>query len=231
MIFLITRIFALTFFLLLAGCSSPISNPMMLMLHRVSPTGEGNEQARLDPAYHYLRLVVEDNVIFMASDSLNIDSANTVSVWYSAEREVLRFQNGRLVAAVGLTTEWRGVTLPELPAWSELALAKEPFSWTRTRDVMPGYRYGVQDSLLLRLIPAPNDSQLKDIDPHALTWFEERLDDSQNGVNTPADALPRARYAVDFRDANETVVYGEQCVSAKLCFSWQHWPVRAGKMK
>ena len=197
----------------------------MLMLHHVSPQGGDNEQVRLDPAYHYLRLVVDDNVIFMASDTSNIDSTNTVSVWYSAGREVLRFQNGRLLAAVGLASEWRGVVIPDMPAWSKLAEAKEPFRWTRIRDVMPGYHYGVHDSLLLRSIAPPNDSQLKKIDPQQLTWFEERIEKQQ------AEDLPLARYAVDLRDAKETVVYGEQCVSAKLCFSWQRWPVQVGEKK
>ncbi len=225
MIFLISRFTTFTFLLLLAGCSSSVSDPMMLMLHHVSPQGSSYERVMLDPAYHYLRLVVDDNVIFMASNSSNIDSANTVNVWYSAEREVLRFRDGRLVAAVGLATEWRSVVLPELPAWSELAEIKEPFRWTRIRDVMPGYHNGVQDSLVLQRIAPPKDSQLKNIDPQQLTWFEERIE------KQPAEVLPLARYAVDLRDGKTIVVYGEQCVSSKLCFSWQHWPVRAGDQK
>lgn len=210
----------------LSACSTFEANPVIPMMHRIFPQGVAAERTGFAPPYHYLRVAVDDNVIFMASDTQRIDATDTACVWYSAGREVLRFQNGRLVAAVGLATEWRAVVLPVLPSWSVLAAAKEPVRWTRIRDVMPGYRYGVNDSLLLQRIPAPKDSRLKGIDPHALTWFEERFDTQHNDVSTQ-QTLPLARYAVAFRDAQETVVYGEQCVSAKLCFSWQRWPVRA----
>ncbi|MDD5059014.1 MAG: YjbF family lipoprotein [Sideroxydans sp.] len=204
------------------------SNPMMQMLRRVSPQGDEFDSVELNPAYNYLRLSVDGNVIFIASDTSNVDSANVVSVWYSAGREVLRFQNGRLVAAVGLTSEWRSVLLPEMPAWSALAERKEPFRWTRIRDVMPGYHFGVRDDLLLRRIAPPDDSQLKLIDPHALTWFDERMVAQHNNADASSDMFPLARYAVDLRDAKEVVVYGEQCVAAKLCFSWQRWQASAG---
>ena len=225
MISLTSRFIALAFLLVLVGCSSFESNPMAQMLHHAIPQSDNSERSQFDPAYHYLRVAVGDNVIFMASDTPDVDSKKYVNVWYSAGREVLRFQNGRLVAAVGLATEWRRVVIPELPAWSVLAVAKEPVRWMRIRDVMPGYRFGVHESLLLRRIPPPNDSQIKKIDPQQLTWFEERIETQQ------ADDLPLARYAVDLRDTKESVVYGEQCVSAKLCFSWQRWPVRAEEKK
>jgi len=226
----IFRLISLLLLLVLSACSSFETNPVLHTMHRILPQDVAAERTEFAPPYHYLRVVVGDNVIFMASDTQNIDATNTASVWYSAGREVLRFQNGRLVAAVGLATEWRGVVLPELPRWPELAGATVPLRWTRIRDVMPGYRYGVHDELVLKRIPTPTDSRLKGIDPDALTWFEERFDAQHNGSAT-RQTLPIARYAVDLRDAQETVVYGEQCVSTELCFSWQRWPVHAERMK
>ena len=38
------------------------------------------------------------------------------------------------------------------------------------------------------------------------------------------DQLPPARYAVSFQEGGEVIVYGEQCLGPKLCFSWQRWP-------
>jgi hypothetical protein len=155
-----------------------------------------------------------------------------VDIWYSAGREVLRFRNGRLVAAVGLATEWRGIVVQGLPGWAEIANAAQPVRWSRIRDVMPGYRYGVHDELVLRRIPPPRGSKLKGIDPHSLSWFEERLDTQNTGADSPVhEELPPARYALDTRNAGGTVVYGEQCLSAELCFTWQRWPVHmeAGK--
>ena len=159
-----------------------------------------------------------------------------IQVWYSAEREVLRFQNGRLVGATGLTTEWRTVSLPELPAWQALARAEAPVRWVRTRDVMPGYRYGVRDALALRVTPAPSRSALQGLDPQALTWFEERFESAPG----PDLTLPPARYAVQIQkphhpgaqgappllgeEGTGVVVYGEQCVAPQTCFTWQRWP-------
>jgi hypothetical protein len=61
-------------------------------------------------------------------------------------------------------------------------------------------------------MPPPQRSELNGIEPQNLAWFEER-----------AEELPPARYAVEFRGSAATVVYGEQCLAPKLCFTWQRW--------
>lgn len=219
--------FLLVLLLGLSACSTLESNSVVQTMYRGVPQNVA-ERTEFAPPYHYLRVVVGGRVVFLASDTPPVDTAGTTSVWYSGGREVLRFNDGRVVAAVGLATEWRGVVAPELPSWSELAVAKEPLRWTRTRDVMPGYHYGVHDALILRHIAPPKDIELKGVDPAALSWFEERFDTQHGGTMS---ALPRARYAVDLGDAKGTVVYGEQCLSAELCFSWQRWPPQAESKK
>jgi hypothetical protein len=211
---------------MLAGCSLFDGNPVTETLRHVVPGRSEAERVKFDPGFRYLRVETGDNVIFMASDIPRIDTGDAVDVWYSAGREVLRFRNGRLVAAVGLATDWRGIVVQGLPDWAEISGAEKPVRWSRIRDVMPGYRYGVHDELVLRRIPPPGDSRLKGIDPHSLSWFEERLDAQNTGTHSRGnEELPPARYALDTRNAGETVVYGEQCLSAELCFSWQRWPV------
>jgi hypothetical protein len=143
-----------------------------------------------------------------------------IEVWYSAQRAVIKLQRGRLVGAVGLKTEWRRVALPELPDWSELVASAQPYPWTRRRDVMPGYRYGVLDRLTLRQVSAPARSRLVGIDPETLLWFEETAAREADG-----ERLPPARYALDPRATGEAVVYGEACLAQDLCFAWQRWPV------
>lgn len=147
---------------------------------------------------------------------------NPVEVWYSAQKEVLRFQDGRLVGAVGLTTEWRKVELPTLPAWEKLFGINE-FRWTRYRDVMPGYKIGVHDELLLRRIDSPSGAQLQGIPASGLAWFEESV-----VASSTLEKLQAARYALDIRGGRAVVVYGEQCLDAGLCFSWQRWPSNQG---
>lgn len=190
--------------------------------------------AALNPNYRYLRVIVDGRVVLMVLGEVDADPGGAIEVWYSGQREVLRFQRGRLVGTVGAPVEWRGVRLPELPSWAELAKAEGPFRWTRVRDVMPGYRFGLADALVLRVIPAPRKSELQGVDPQGLTWFEEQFEPRQGaGMPAPggaAGALPPARYAVDIRGVGETAVYGEQCIAPEFCFTWQRWPVAAGGM-
>lgn len=204
----------------------------MQTMQYIVKSGEGVTGANLNPDFRFMRVVVDGRVVFLALGNEDKDDNGIVEVWYSAEREVLRFQSGRLVGAVGLSTEWRNVTLPALPSWEVLSRAENPIQWTRTRDAMPGYRFGVQDALALHRIAAPGKSEIQGVDPGTLTWFEEQVDAGENlrdNGSVPDTALPLARYAVELRDGKETVVYGEQCLAPELCFSWQRWPVTTNR--
>jgi hypothetical protein len=217
----------------LSACSTG-SYPVLQTLQSVVARDAGIAGANLNPNFRYLRVTIEGRVVLLALGDVDKDAHGPVEVWYSAEREVLRFQNGRLVGAVGLTTEWRSVLLPDLPSWSALARSNDAFRWTRTRDTMPGYRFGLKDALSLRVVADSRKSALKGLDPESLTWFEERVETVPVAVllgvladNSAVDLpLPPARYAVDLSDDKETVVYGEQCLRANLCFTWQRWPVQ-----
>jgi len=68
-------------------------------------------------------------------------------------------------------------------------------------------------------VSAPAQSNLIGLPAAQLKWFEEKV------VSTKADPLPSARYGVAFKDGQPEQVYGEQCFSNELCFSWQAWPV------
>lgn len=222
----------------LSGCSTA-GNAILQTLPYAYGRSPGVDNARLNPNFRYLRLTIGGRVVLLALGDVDSHPRGPIEVWYSAEREVLRLQNGRLAGAVGLTTEWRNVALPELPPWSVAARADRAFRWTRTRDVMPGYRFGVNDVLSLRVVEAPQRSALQGLDAQRLTWFEERIESGRVaglsavfGDGTGAEAvLPPARYAVDLQGGQETVVYGEQCLAPELCFTWQRWPVQAGGQK
>jgi len=43
--------------------------------------------------------------------------------------------------------------------------------------------------------------------------------------NVRFETLPSARYGIALKDGQPVQVYGEQCFSNELCFSWQAWPV------
>lgn len=217
----LARSFLLSLVVALSGCASNMNTAYETLKFVVSKDTTVSA-VRLDPRFRYLRISIDGRSALFTLGYLDPHPQGTIEVWYSALREVLRMQNGRIVGATGAATEWRNVALPKLPSWSELAVAGSPSRWVRVRDVMPGYRYGVPDSLVLRVTPPPARSALQDIDPAGLTWFEEVLDPDAPG-GAEANFLPTARYAVQFANGMETVVYGEQCLARDFCFTWQRW--------
>ena len=107
--------FARAFVLVLTGSACGCSTSSDAILKTVqSALGRDTsaDRARLNPDFRYLRVTIGRHVALLALGNVDSDPRGPVEVWYSAEREVLRFQNGRLVGSVGLTTEWRNVSLP-----------------------------------------------------------------------------------------------------------------------
>jgi len=202
-----------------SGCSSA-SQAIVDTARSVWGGPAAADSARLNPRFRYLRVSVDGRVALLVLGYVDPHPQGRIEVWYSAQHEVLKLQNGRIVGATGLTTEWRRVTLPALPDWSALVASPQPLEWTRTRDVMPGYRYGVEDRLRLTRIAPPEETQLVGKGSGNLIWFEETVTSDVPGER----ALPPVRYALDLRAAGEPVVYGEACLARDLCFSWQRWP-------
>ncbi|NDU87904.1 MAG: YjbF family lipoprotein [Ferrovum sp.] len=200
------------------GACSTMDNPMAVAGSHLLPSFfsrsvDPTETAHLNPQYRYLRLVVDGRPLVLAQPTA---SPVEGSPWFSATGEVLRFRDGRVVGATGLLTEWRSVQLPNLPSWTALEKKSQPLDWTRVRDVMPAYRYGITDHLRLQPMPPPKVSRLKGLDPRSLWWFREQ-------DLAPKNPLPPAWYGVD--PASGRVIYGAVCLDSQLCFTWQRWPV------
>lgn len=219
---ILARTAVLVLVAVLASCASS-TNAIVQSIQYAIGKDTAVARAQLNPNFSYLRATIEGRVVLLVLGYVDDHPHGPVHVWYSAQREVLRLQNGRIVGAVGLNAEWREVVVPALPAWNEIAASGDAVRWIRVRDVMPGYRFGVRDPLVLRAVAAPMKSALVGLDPDSLAWFEERFD-TDAGAASPDTALPPARYAVARRDGKDTVVYSEQCVAITLCFSWQVWP-------
>ena len=129
--------------------------------------------------------------------------------------------NGRVLATNGLELDWHNVRYVSLPAWSELAglsSNSSSFQFKRTLDQMPVYKFGISEVVNLYGIGAPSNSNLIGLPANQLKWFEEKVKGTSHG-------LPSARYGLSTKDGHAVVVYGEQCFSSELCFSWQSWPV------
>jgi hypothetical protein len=87
---------------------------------------------------------------------------------------------------------------------------------------MPGYQFNLREELQLTPIPVPAKSSLVGMEASVLRWFEERMLPS----SANAEALPPARYALQSMQTEAVVVYGEQCISADFCLTWQRWKPR-----
>lgn len=202
------------------GCSSGL-DAIVATARRTTALGSDlADSPRLDPRFQYLRTTSGGRVAYLAQGYVEPASDGPIGVWYSGDREVLKFQQGRLVGAAGLSHEWRNVRFNGVPGWDALLKSDGEKSYTRYRDVMPGYRLGVEDQLSIRRIAQPKRTALRGMPAESLTWFQEQQ------VGGAADmALPPAIYGVEVKNGAAEVVYGEQCIAKELCFTWQRWAV------
>ena len=178
-------------------------------------------QQPINPQYRYLRVTFNGQPLLLVLGYVDQpDSASPVQVWYSGSGEVLRLQHGRLAGLVGTPTEWRDVRWPQgVPTW-QTASQQTPAPYDRVLDQMPGYRLGTAQSLQLEAVAVPGDTAWAGAMPADVRWFRESV---VSGV-----AYPPARYGVRMGAQGAEPVYGEQCIAADLCVTWQTWAVEQG---
>ena len=191
--------------------------PVTLTLSDALGMGQQVDATPLNPKLRYLRLTVQGRVILLVLGYKEPHALGPIETWYSAEGEVLRMQNGRILSTTGLEVDWRAVRHKEQPSWAYL-LEHNSLQFKREIDEMPGYRFGIEQRLSLYQIPTPNNALLKGLPPSDLRWFEEKVLDQNYG-------LPSARYGLQMEDGQPTVVYADQCLSKDFCFTWQIWPL------
>jgi hypothetical protein len=209
------------------GCT-PGMNAAVVSVQQLMKGAPSADDYKLDPQFAYLRVTRGRQVGLMWLGSMEQNRDGPIEVYYSSSGEVLRLQQGRIVGAVGLTTEWRAVEFVDAPRWSIAARSEAPVRYVRLRDVMPGYRAGVRDELAVTPLKAPPAVRLVGIEPRKLVWFEERLlSDRWSRFAGPAasayESLPPSRYGVALQGDAEVVVYAEQCLAPDLCLTWQRW--------
>jgi hypothetical protein len=193
---------------LLGACSEP----MRALSDSYSLVRQNND-AQIDRTvlakeHQYLKVSSRGRSALLVLGNVEQNAAGPVEVWYSGAGEVLRIQNGRLIGATGLATEWMNVRLS----------ITAPTSYARRRDVMPAYDFGESDVVTVTPIDMPGNTRYSGPEASALRWFAER---TQGRI-----ALRDSRYGVLNRDGHAVVVYGEQCLDDRLCLSWQRWPAK-----
>ncbi|CAJ3754733.1 lipoprotein [Burkholderia pseudomallei] len=211
------RLLVSLWIIVLCGCSTSMQG--LADVARVYWGGGNHQVARtaLDARYRYLRISVRGRATLMILGYVDRDPLGPIETWYSGHgKETLRLQNGRVVGGTGLPVEWTSVQLSAQPAWRSLSGAA---TIERRRDVMPGYAYGLTDTLTVTPIPMPRGTAYFGQPDPGLRWFVES--------STGAAPLPPASYATRTVGNATTVVYGEQCLDKTFCLSWQRWPVNS----
>lgn len=202
----------------LSACASRQSAAWAAARSLLPSAGAGTavDKLVLRPEFRYLRVTVQGRAVVLMVLGYVDQGADgkPVEVWYSADGEVLRLQNGRLAGLVGTPVEWANVRISSASPLAWPSAAGQALRYERHIDRMPGYQWGQIHALSLYAVPPPSSSMLADLGAEDLLWFEER--DERN-------ALPPARYAMAPGAAEPT--YGEQCLDTTLCLSWQRWPV------
>ncbi|HEY8908320.1 MAG TPA: YjbF family lipoprotein [Rhodoferax sp.] len=181
------------------------------------------QTATLNPAYIYLRIqAAGGSPALLVLGYVDSHPQGDIEVWYSAEKEVIKTQNGRIVGTSGLEVDWRSVRFTTAPpAWDGLTPAS--YTLTRVRDEMPGYRYDISDQVTLtRVVGVPAIALPPSLPLNvakSYEWFRE----SQSGAHPD---LPDSWYALEKIDGKYRVAYSYQCLSKRLCLNLQRWPIR-----
>jgi hypothetical protein len=224
---LCTALIALAVFL--DGCGTSTTAVIDSLRHALPTDSQSVDRLPLNPNFRYLRVTIAGRTVLLVLGYTENHHQGPIEVWYSAEREVLRIQNGRIVGAAGTTTEWRNVKFSPFPSWASIAKPEGAGTrLSRVRDEMPGYRYGITDDLMLSTVPPPQRSALSGVDPGSLAWFQETIVPKDQLANSNQKQHAASRYAVKFDKAGDIVVYGEQCLSPTFCLTWQRWPAVTG---
>ena len=213
---------------LLLGCASantPVSQTLSsLLTHSLAASDAPVLGARLNPNYGYLRVDAQGQPpALLVLGYIDPHLLGPIEVWYSGTGEVLKLQNGRIIATAGLAPDWRSVrfvTAP--PQWS--AVPAQGDSYQRVRDEMPAHRYGIAERVAVTPVPAGPPAfvsvTLPSAQARAATWFREDVQGSSG-----EDALPSAWFAWSNYQGQPDVVYSQQCLSPTFCLQLMRWPL------
>ena len=199
------------------GLSACGHTPVTLTFFEATGFGKNASTITLNPKLRYLRVSVSDRVVLMVLGYLEPAAQGPIETWYSSDGEVLRLQNGRVFSTSGMKIDWRSIRYAHMPAWDEMS-NRSTAAFGRVRDEMPGYRFGISETISLDSVPVPGNAKLVGLLAKDLIWFEETVRDT-------AHSLPSARYGLRVQEGKPVVIYGEQCFSTDFCFAWQTWPV------
>lgn len=160
------------------------------------------------PGFEYLEVEWQGRKSAMALGYRSVNAGQTDEYWYSSQGEMLKLQNGRIVQVLGMTREVRRI-YAKTPVWVDLTSQKLPTVWLKTIDVMPSYRFGVQEFVITQQVTPKSIDQL--VGKDVTHWIAEE-------VKSKDDTGKTWIYKQKFALANNVVIYSEQCVAKDMCF-------------
>lgn len=157
------------------------------------------------PGFEYLEIEYEGKKTLLALGHRKVEGDDVEEQWYSGVGEMLSLRNGRLQEVMGMTSEVRQ-TSRNIPKWEQLQANRSSLTWMRTRNLHPGYRYGVNEFVTSEA----HVSKQSDLEKNQTWVYESVLGQLANGREW--------RYQEKFQLENGRVVRSEQCVAQHLCF-------------
>ena len=202
---LIRPIVCLCLIFALLGCQG--FNPVVDTVASLAPIGRSG--VTYQQGLEYLQVSLNGRDSAMALGYRRLQGLDVHEHWYSGQREMLHLMNGRIVEVQGMTHEVRRLS-SQAPTWRDLAESKKPLVWSRSKDLMPGYRYGQVEYIISQwVVPTRQEAALVS---KPAQWFIEQI------KSKTADGREWL-YNETFAVLNNPVIYSEQCVAPDLCLT------------
>ncbi|WP_296402783.1 hypothetical protein [Psychrobacter sp.] len=167
----------------------------------------------LDPNFDYIRLNMNGHIAWLARGANDQWPSLNTEVFYSADRAVFKWSNGRLISVTTPEYNWRERTDYALN-WS----VKKPQQLIREIDTVDGIT-GVRERRELSDGEMPEHNDFVG-DQTSLHWVHEYTISTSRAMQ--AQPSFDSWYAFDANNMNKPV-YGQQCISKRYCLTWQVW--------
>lgn len=191
-------------FMVLTGCRgfNPVTDTANFFW------SDKNPAAVFSPGFEYLEVEWQGRKAYMALGYRDTQLSRVSEHWYSGQGEMIKLVNGRVVEVFGMTQEVRNV-VANPPLWKDALTYRTHLVWSQTKDLMPRYRYGLQEFVKTQqIIPSLSDKALAS---DATAWVIEE-------VKSKDDKGKPWVYQQKFALVGDQVIYSEQCVAHEMCF-------------
>ena len=200
----IRQVLALAVTMILAGCQgfNPVTDTAG---HFFS---NKNTKASFSAGFEFLEVEWQGRKAAMALGYRETNGSNIIEHWYSGQGEMLKLINGRVVQVLGMTQEVRHV-VTNTPVWSDILAHRLPMVWSQTKEVMPGYRYGLKEYVITQQVN-PSAAE-KTLITDATSWV---LDEIKSKDEKGKVWIYQQKFALN----GDKVIYSEQCLAPEMCF-------------